>query len=178
MNTEIYYDLLEKSVVDSFAESLREHIAYVQEAGRLLGVSETQLGIHDLSKWSMDEFIGYARHFKGGGAPDEFASAWLHHIHFNPHHWQYWIFSDGYTPKDSNVQNGVVEMPLHYATEMVADWMGAGRTYTGSWDMTDWLWNHIPKIKIHSTTAMHLRSILDSLGYADIVYIKKFLDEE
>lgn len=171
-----YYGI-DKAIAEAFIESLKQHIAYVQEAGRMIGVAESQLEIHDLSKWSKAEFPGYAMHFKGGGAPDEFASAWLHHIHFNPHHWQHWIFSDGYTPKDSNVQNGVVEMPLYYVTEMVADWMGAGRTYTGSWDMKDWLWEHIPKIKVHSSTANALRGLLDSLGYADIVHVKSFANE-
>lgn len=177
MKAEFEYYNVDKAVAEAFAESLREHIAYVQEAGRMIGVPEALLEVHDLSKWSEAEFPGYAMHFKGGGAPDKFASAWLHHIHYNPHHWQHWIFSDGYTPKDSNVENGVVLMPLLCAEEMVADWMGAGRTYTGSWDMKDWLWEHIPKIKVHSQTAAMLRELLDNLGYADIVYTRNFASE-
>lgn len=168
---------IDRSIAEAYAESLREHIAYVYEAGLKIGVPKAQLSIHDDSKWTEFEFPGYARHFKGGGAPDEFAVAWLHHIHFNPHHWQHWIFSDGYTPKNSGVENGLVEMPFHFILEMIADWMGASRAYTGSWDMKDWLWNHIPKIRIHSKTATVLRNLLDGYGYADIVYIKKFASE-
>lgn len=168
---------VDQAVAEAYAVSLREHIAYVQEAGKLIGVPDQQLEIHDDSKWTLDEFPGYALHFKGGGAPDKFASAWLHHIHHNPHHWQSWIFPDGFTPKDSNVENGVVEMPARFALEMVADWMGASRAYTGSWDMADWLSNHIPKIRVHSKTAALLREILDGQGYADIVRMKKFAGE-
>lgn len=168
---------VETSVAQAFTESLREHLSYVREAGARLRVSQAQLDIHDDSKWTIHEFPGYARHFKGGGAPDEFAAAWLHHIHFNPHHWQHWLFADGFTPKGSNVENGVVQMPANYAVEMVADWMGAGRAYTGSWDMSDWLSEHIPKIKVHSRTAALLREILDAQGYADIVYTHKFASE-
>lgn len=168
---------VDKAVAEAFAESLREHIAYVQEAGRMIGVPEQQLEIHDQSKWTEAEFPGYARHFKGGGAPDEFAAAWLHHIHYNPHHWQHWIFPDGFTPKGSKVENGVVRMPPLYALEMVADWMGASRAYTGSWDMTDWLDKNIPKIRVHSETMPLLRGILDSLGYADIVHTRLFAGE-
>lgn len=175
MNIDFYG--IDRTVAEAYTESLRQHIAYVQEAGRMIGVAESQLEIHDNSKWSEAEFPGYAMHFKGGGAPDEFSRAWLHHIHYNPHHWQHWIFPDGYTPKDSNVQNGVVEMPVPYAIEMIADWMGAGRTYTGSWDMKDWLQEHIPKIRVHSSTAIALREHLDALGYADIVYVKNFAGE-
>jgi hypothetical protein len=169
---------VDRVVAEAFIESLNEHIAYVREAGKKIGVSEKQLEIHDDSKWTEAEFPGYARHFKGGGAPDEFATAWLHHIHYNPHHWQHWIYPDGFTPKGSNVENGVVEMPANYALEMIADWMGASRAYTGSWDMKDWLWNHIPKITVHSKTAKFLRQELDHLGYADVVYMRRFANED
>ena len=60
---------------------------------------------------------------------------------------------------------------------MIADWMGASRTYTGSWDMKDWLWSHIPKITVHSKTAESLRAELDHLGYSDIVWVQKFAQE-
>jgi len=174
MNTSRYYEHLDKIVVDSYTESLVAHIAYVQEAGRKIGVPESQLEIHDLSKWTDAEFLGYAKHFKGGGAPDDFANAWLHHIHFNPHHWQYWLFPDNYTPKGSKVESGAVEMPQNFALEMIADWMGAGRAYAGSWDMAAWLSENIPRIRVHSQTAAYIRGILDSLGYADIVYMTNF----
>jgi len=165
---------IDDAVAREFKKSLDKHIAYVREAGRKIGVPEKQLEIHDVSKWTKDEFPGYAMHFHGGGAPDKFATAWLHHIHYNPHHWQHWIFADGFTPKGSNVENGVVEMPLHFALEMIADWMGASRAYTGSWDMKDWLCVHIPKIRVHSETAEYLRQVLDGLGYADIVNVQEF----
>lgn len=157
-----------------FKLSLEQHISYVQEAGKRLGVNPSQLKIHDESKWSIEEFSAYAEHFFGGGAPDKFANAWLHHIHHNPHHWQHWIFPDGHTPKYSDVENGVVRMPDHYALEMVADWMGASMAYTGSWDMSEWLIEHIPKIRVHSKTAEYLIGVLDQHGYADIVYTVEF----
>lgn len=169
---------VDKEVAGAFIQSLNEHIAYVREAGHKIGVPEAQLKTHDDSKWTKAEFPGYAKHFKGGGAPNEFATAWLHHIHYNPHHWQHWIYPDGYTPKGSNVESGVVEMPPNYALEMIADWMGASRAYTKSWDMKDWLWEHIPRIIVHSHTAEFLRHQLDFLGYADIVYVKYFANEK
>lgn len=151
-----------------FIESLHKHMAFVDEAGRMLGVPVKQLEIHDNSKWSDEEFYAYVKHFEGGGAPDEFARAWLHHLHLNPHHWQHHIFPDGFTPKNSDVEQGVVQMPANYVLEMVADWMGASMAYTGSFDMTKWLIKKIPRIRVHSKTAMVLREILDSLGYADL----------
>lgn len=169
---------IDEKIAETFDKSLREHVDFVREAGQIIGVDKQLLYTHDNSKWTAAEFPGYAMHFKGGGAPDEFAKAWLHHIHYNPHHWQHWIFSDGYTPKESSVESGIIEMPRDYALEMVADWMGASRAYTGSWDMADWLSSNIPKIRVHSKTATLLREILNGLGYADIVYMKRFANEQ
>lgn len=173
-----YYGV-EVAIAEAFAVSLDRHIMYVQEAARMLQVPKEQIKTHDQSKWSEDEFPGYAYyfhgHFRGGSAHvDEFAKAWLHHIHYNPHHWQHWIFPDGYSPDGSSVENGIVEMPKNFVLEMVADWMGASKTYTGIWDMKDWLQMNIPKIKVHSETAKYLREVLDDLGYADIVNAKEF----
>jgi hypothetical protein len=49
-----------------------------------------------------------------------FNAAWLHHIHWNPHHWQHHILhqDDGRTL--------VLVPPAVLADEMVADWLAAG----------------------------------------------------
>lgn len=161
-----------------YHNSLTGHIRYVREAGNKIGVLQKLLDIHDDSKFSIAEFPDYAMHFFGGGNPEGFSKAWLHHIHNNPHHWQHWIYPQGHTPKNTTVENGVVEMPQIYALEMVADWMGASMAYTGSWDMQKWLWDNMPKITLHSKTEVYVRSVLDSLGYADTVYIQKFANEQ
>lgn len=145
----------------AYLDSLIAHITYVREAGRKLGVDEIQLRDHDQSKFSFEELPYYVRNFHGDkGDPDGFAMAWLHHIHANPHHWQYFIFSDGFTPKGSSIENGCLPMPSRYVLEMTADWMGANKAYQGHWDMSDWLLKNLPKIKMHSRTAAILESIL------------------
>lgn len=164
-------------VLGRYLDSLMVHIGAVQEAAIKLGVPLEQYAVHDLSKFSKEEFGGYAMHFQGGGAPDAFASAWLHHIHFNPHHWNYWIFPDGYTPHGSKVEAGVVFMPDKYTLEMVADWMGASYAYTRSWDMSDWLKKNMRKIILHSDTAFYVRIILTDLGYGKIVLAERFKHE-
>lgn len=170
---------ISSEVAHKYMQSLNAHIAFFKEAGEKIGVPSSQLELHDDSKFSIDEFPYYARHFHGGGDPDGFAKAWLHHIHYNPHHWQHWIFPQSHMPRNAqNVEaGGVVEMPPCYALEMVADWMGASMAYTGSWDIQKWLWDNMPKITIHSKTAVYLRDYLDALGYADTVYIQKFAQE-
>lgn len=153
--------------LDKYLGSLITHIRYVQEAGEKIGVPTVQLQEHDQSKFTDQEFPFYAKHFYGGGDPDGFAGAWLHHMNFNPHHWQHWIFPDGYSPKGSHVEGGIVEMPEIYALEMIADWMGASKTYTGSWNMHNWLIDNAPRIKLHSNTIVFISNILMNLGYGD-----------
>jgi len=160
---------VDATIAQDYLDSLKLHIESVHKAAKIIGLAHHHVMNHDASKFSPKEFIGYALHFKGGGAPDLFSTAWLHHIHHNPHHWQHWIFPDGYTPKGSSVENGCVEMPRIYALEMVADWMGASYAYTNSWDMGEWLSKNTPKIRIHSKTACYLLEVLDSMGYIDYI---------
>ena len=53
---------------------------------------------HDLSKYSMTEFIPGARYYLGDRSPTEaerrtigYSAAWLHHKGRNKHHFEYWI---------------------------------------------------------------------------------------
>lgn len=180
MTESLYYDKIiaeaehydvPVEVSRKYIDSLVKHIGYVREAAQTLHVPNGQIMSHDDSKWSMAEFPGYALHFQGGGDPIRFSRAWLHHIHHNPHHWQSWIFPDGFTPKDANVEpGGLVPMPEWYALEMVADWLGATKAYTGEWDLTDWLNSNLAngKIKLHSATQRFVRTILYRIGYDEI----------
>lgn len=158
--------------MNAFREALTEHIKYVKEAGEMLGVDTFLLDIHDQSKRSAFELEDYARQFKGAkDDPNGFANAWLHHIHNNPHHWQHWIFPDGYTLKGSDIENGVTKMPRTFVLEMIADWLGASMAYTGSWNIADWLRKNISRIIVHSETARFLRHTLSSsnLGYNEVI---------
>jgi len=95
--------------------------------------------LHDLSKLFPDEFFPYMNHFGGGikkgrdktgyykptdtGDP-AFDYAWFLHQKRNEHHWQWYCF-----PREANDARPikVLEMPIKYRKEMVADWRGAGR---------------------------------------------------
>ena len=69
-----------EAVAKAYLAYVRDHIRLVREAGERLGVPEEQLALHDQSKFSQEEFVGYSLHFMGGGSPDLFAEAWLHHL--------------------------------------------------------------------------------------------------
>lgn len=88
--------------------------------------------IHDLSKFSVTEFVPSARFFQGDKSPIEaekaeigYSVAWLHHKGRNKHHWEWWTDFD---------QNGSIianKIPVKYVIEMVCDWIGAGKVYSG-----------------------------------------------
>jgi len=91
--------------------------------------------LHDLSKLTPAEFLPYTEHFYAGEKPPsemspEMKVAWLHHIHCNPHHWDAWLL-----PKEDGYD--VLEMPLRYRKEMLADWFGFDRAIGGSGDIRE-----------------------------------------
>lgn len=159
-----------------YLQSLLQHKYWVFIAGLRVGVPIWRLLIHDWSKFLPSEFIPYSHNFFGKKRLDpvfdqvklaeikiNFDRAWLYHQNRNSHHWQYWILV-----YDSDPQNMVaVNMPETYIREMVADWMGASKAYTKSWDMTDWLTKNLPRIKqhLHPNTIQKLNLVLHNIGY-------------
>ncbi|MBE6115942.1 MAG: catalase [Erysipelotrichaceae bacterium] len=84
---------------------------------------------HDLSKYSLTEFIPGVRYFQGYRSPivaeiqeHGYSDAWLHHKGRNRHHWQYWITTDRNSFK-------VIEMPVKYIKEMACDRIAACMVY-------------------------------------------------
>ncbi|MEA2112675.1 MAG: DUF5662 family protein [Patescibacteria group bacterium] len=94
---------------------------------------------HDLSKFLPREFIPYMNYFYGKGSditkgrnktgyykPTDtgdkaFDFAWLLHQKRNRHHWQWWIL-----PEDEGGVK-ILEIQEPYFTEMICDWIGAGK---------------------------------------------------
>lgn len=127
-----------------YAQYIFEHIENVKKAfynyGELLcnelGLDyldiENQIEDHDDSKWETEEFDIYRAKFhpEPGEEPIsdfEFNKAWLHHIHNNPHHPQYWIYYD----EDTNDVT-VYEMPDKYIVEMLLDWIAMGYKFNNT----------------------------------------------
>lgn len=149
-----------------YAWATIKHKYYVYLAGRRLGVGWWQLVIHDWTKFTPAEYPHYQRQFFGDkGDPVGFARAWLHHQNHWPHHWEYWITRTNHA---QGAQAGIVDdclpMPEIYVREMLADWQGASRAYTGSWDIGDWLSKNWPRIRLHPDTRRLLLKILADGG--------------
>ena len=119
---------------------------------------------HDLSKFSFDEFIPYAKHFynsDGSGkeirdrtgyykptktGDKNFDIAWLYHSKRNRHHWQYWC-----NPEE---KKGIIcyEIPEKYVKEMICDWMGARKSQKVTAPVIEWWNKNNKKMQLHLNT--------------------------
>lgn len=117
--------------------------------------------IHDWQKFTPAEWGPYVWSFYGPWKYNErpqwlvdaFDRAWLHHQHYGPHHYQYWILrEDGGAIK-------ALEMPRTYVREMLADWVGAGQAISGRRDPKPWYEANKEKIVLHPSS----RALLETL---------------
>jgi hypothetical protein len=133
------------------------HKWYVLDAGVVTRAPLWRLLIHDWSKFTPAEWGPYrdyfylTKDFNEDSAHQRrlkaaFDKAWIHHLHKNPHHWEYW--SIGMSGKDNPVP-----MPREIMREMVADWCGAGRVITGDWDADKW-YPAQTHLKLHPDTRL------------------------
>ncbi len=89
--------------------------------------------LHDLSKYSLTEFVPGAKYYLGTRSPNEeeraqngYSKAWMHHKGRNKHHFEYWV---DYNPQTRMPHS--VPMPLIYIKEMFCDRVAAGMVYRG-----------------------------------------------
>lgn len=151
-----------------FLISLLRHKWHVFRAGLIVGgIPLWRLIVHDWSKFSPYEFARYASNFQGdySQSPNDrervsqdFTLAWLHHENINTHHWGHWI------PRSGKYAGVPLDIPKTYLCEMVADWMGASKTYTGSWDMSDWLSKNYQKMELSPQSHSIISNILQKVG--------------
>jgi len=102
---------------------------------------------HDQSKWSAEEYDAYDDYFYGGNRShqvvEDFNRAWLHHIHHNPHHWQYWVLIEDDPENGEKLKP--IEMPVPYILEMIADWWSFSWKSGNLKEMFDWYREHRSK---------------------------------
>lgn len=86
--------------------------------------------VHDLSKYSKEEFFEGVKYYSGDKSPivnakmdQGYSRAWLHHKGRNKHHIEYWV--DAYGPETR------VIIPYEYTVEMICDRIAALHTYKG-----------------------------------------------
>ena len=92
--------------------------------------------VHDLSKYTPEEFLQGARYYQGNASPNfterrdnglGYSIAWLHHKGRNKHHFDYWL--DYCLQPDGSFVFGGCRMPIRYVAEMFCDRLAANRNY-------------------------------------------------
>lgn len=142
---------------------------------------------HDLSKYSLTEFIPGAKYYMGIKSPNEternefgYSSAWLHHKGRNKHHFEYWT---DYSPVHKKVMP--VKMPKKYVAEMICDRIAAsmiyqGKNYTDDFPLKYFLRGK-PNRFIHEETSEQLEYFLTMLSQigtdATLKNLKKWVRE-
>ena len=124
---------------------------------------KTQILNHDASKNSPEEYDAYDRYFYGGNKSfrvvQDFRKAWLHHIHENPHHWQYWVLNND-EPEEGEV---VLEMDYIYIIEMICDWWAFSWQKGDLSEIFSWYDKHQNYIKLGPNTRKAVEDILWTL---------------
>ena len=89
--------------------------------------------MHDLSKFSPEEFLISCEMYQGTRSPNEaereafgYSSSWMHHKGRNKHHFEYWTDYNSATRRMEPVK-----MPLRYVAEMFCDRVAASKIYQG-----------------------------------------------
>lgn len=111
--------------------TITEHKLVVLEECFKVGLYKQGL-LHDLSKYSPEEFWTGIHFFQGNRSPNAaekellgYSRAWLHHKGRNKHHYEYWV--DLGMDKAQGLQG--VKMPLKYVVEMFMDRVAATKIY-------------------------------------------------
>ena len=128
--------------------------------------------VHDWSKFLPSEWVPYTNFFYGQPPPDSnthqagyqkptdtgnaaFEHAWLLHQKHNDHHWQWWLLSmdDGGTT--------LLEMSMGARTEMLCDWIGAGKAQ-GKSDTAAWYEQAKAKMQLGPATRAWIENELNT----------------
>lgn len=153
------YLMQHRNGVNKSLEWLQKNCSYLFENVEFNAL-EIQLS-HDKSKNDPEEYEAYDAYFYGGNRSyqvvQDFKRAWLHHIHHNPHHWQYWILIND----DDGIE--CIEMPMQYVIEMICDWWSFSWNCGNLYKIFDWYDKHKDQIKLHDDTLYAVESILEDI---------------
>ena len=146
--------------------------------------------LHDLSKYSPEEFWRGARYYQGYRSPNDaeraetgMSLAWLHHKGRNMHHFEYWI--DWQLNPEGGVYYAGNKMPMRYVAEMFCDRIAASKVYLKEkyTDASpyDYLMKGLPDLMMHPDTLKELEKMLlvlkDEGEDAAFRYVRRRLKE-
>ena len=138
--------------------------------------------LHDLSKYSPEEFFEGVKYYQGTYSPihnckkeNGYSRAWIHHKGRNKHHYEYWY--DSVAPEPTPI------IPFKYVLEMICDSLAAGITYQGKNWTKDYQLSYWHKVKAKATINPKIGNLLERV-YKEVsekglnkVLKKKYLKE-
>ena len=122
--------------------------------------------LHDLSKYSWEEFATGVKYYQGNRSPNAaekeekgYSAAWLHHKGRNKHHYEYWI------DYSATELKGMVpaRMPVRYLVEMYMDRVAASKIYNRGHFTQDMPLTYFLKGKEHIIMEEHSKRMLEHL---------------
>lgn len=139
-----------------------------------LSVEDVHACHHDQSKYSIEEYAPYDKYFYGkektAEVKENFNYAWLHHIHHNPHHWQYWVLIHD----DPNEQTEALAMPSIYILEMVCDWLSFSWAKGDLTEIFKWYDEHKDHMILHTETRKKIDILLGAVReYTDELEVEE-----
>jgi len=157
----------------NYFKTVSTHKWHVFWACLKMGVPVHRAILHDWTKLSPREWFAYVDNFynKDGskrqvrdktGAydpnsqPMSFKKAWLSHQR-NKHHWQAWVSLGDYGKIET------LPIPETYLREMIADWIGAGKAYSGNSDPKGWYEKNKEKMILHGDSKILLERLLEKV---------------
>lgn len=156
----------------NYDKYLEEHVSNVNKAWDWMADNLPDIPIqpttayifgHDRSKYTKKEYDAYDAYFYGNNRSfdvmNNFNYAWLHHIHNNPHHWQYWILIND----DPKLGEVILDMPDIYIYEMIADWWSFSWHVNNLTEIFDWYNKRKDYIKLSPKTRTKVESILSQI---------------
>lgn len=118
---------------------------------------------HDRSKDTVAEYKPYDDYFYGKNKSykvvQDFNRAWLHHIHRNPHHWQYWVLINDEPGEGMDI----LEMDYDYIVEMICDWWAFSWKKGELYEIFSWYDQHKDYMKLGYKTRKTVEDILDKI---------------
>ena len=113
-------------------KTITEHKWLVMQGCFKLGLYKQGI-LHDLSKYTPEEFWTGVLYYQGNRSPNAaekevvgYSRAWLHHKGRNKHHYEYWI---DYSLKSIKGGMAPAPMPKKYVIEMLMDRIAASKVY-------------------------------------------------
>lgn len=158
----------------SHFKTITKHKWYVMMACFRCGLIKQGL-LHDLSKYSFTEFKSSAKYFQGNSSPikaekivNGYSLAWQNHKGRNKHHWNYWIdFEKG--------KLIALLIPPKYLSEMICDWIGAGKAYNkGKWSVDtfkSWYEANKNNMILHEETRKCIEELISNVNTEKELYI-------